>query len=181
MVAPKARCWQHSLKRAHGAAYAITDAELELAKDGAAIIREEVPDLNDPHRIKWRITRAVAEFCDCTIWRDCSGGLQFCGMVGDVEWAVWLLDHLTDFVAVELVKHPMTSLAPSSERSRIIKGFVLGCTDRISVRITELCEPPTDQSDNSKALIVIKTQAIADKLAQCGIRLRETWSRRHVL
>jgi hypothetical protein len=163
--------------RAMRDAYAVTDEELEIAKDEAAILRDDGIDPNDPHRIKRKLASAVAEFCDCRIWLNCSNALQFCGMAGDVDWAAWLLDHLIDFVSVELVKHLMTSLAPSSQRSRIIKGFVLGCTDRISERILELCKPPAEQTNNSKAWMVIKSKAIADKMEECGIHLRALRSR----
>jgi hypothetical protein len=158
--------------------YAVTDEELTLAKDEAAVLRDEAPDPNDPHKIKWRLAYAVAQFCDCKIWRKPPpGGFQFCGMTSDADWAVWLLDHLTDFVSVELVKHLMTSLAPSSERARIIKGFIIGCTERVSERITELCKPAADQTDNSRALMVIKSGAIAAKMAELGIKLRQSTSR----
>jgi hypothetical protein len=164
--------------RAMRDAYAVTDKELELARDEAAVLRDEAPDKNDPHRIKWRLANSIAQFCDCKIWRKPPpGGFGFCGMAADADWAAWLLDHLTDFVSVELVKHLMTSLAPSSERTRIIKGFVLGCTDRISERIIELCNRPAEQTDNGRALTVIKSKAITDKMKQCGIHLRTLRSR----
>jgi hypothetical protein len=106
----KARAWRD--------AYVVTDEELGLAEDEAAVLRDEAPDPNDPHKIKWRLAYAVAQYSDCKIWRrPAPGGFSFCGMVSDVEGAVWLLDHLTDFVSVELVKHLMTSLA-TFERAR---------------------------------------------------------------
>jgi hypothetical protein len=155
-------------------AYAVTDEELQLAKDEAVVLRKEKADPNDPHKIKWQLASAVAEFCDCTIWRNLDGGFSFCGTTSDVQWASWLLDHLTDFVSSELVLHLMTSLAPSSERARIIKGFIIGCTDRISERISELCKPPAGQTDNSRALMAIKSGAIADKMKELGIKLRNS-------
>ena len=163
--------------RAMRDAYSITDDELALAKEEEAVLHEVPEDPNDPHRIKWRLGNGVAEFCDCEIWRERSRGLRFCGTTSDVEWAVWLLDHLTDFVSSELVLHLMTSLAPSSERARVIKGFVLGCTGRINERIAELCKPAADATDNSRVLMVIKSGAIAAKMAELRIKLRQSSSR----
>ena len=119
----------------------------------------------------------MAEFCDCRIWRDTSGGFTFCGMSSDAQWGSWLLDHLTDFVTSELVLHLMTSLAPSSERARVIKGFVIGAAARINERLAELCTPPADQASNNRTLIVIKSKAIADKMAEHGIMLRKSTRR----
>jgi hypothetical protein len=90
----------------------------------------------------------------------------------DTECAAWLLDHLTDFVAGELVLHLMTSLAPKSERRDVIKGFVIGATEQISSRLMELSKPPADQGSNGRALVAIKSAAIADKMKACGITLR---------
>jgi Protein of unknown function (DUF2786) len=161
--------------RAMRDAYAVTDEELQIAKDEAAVLRDEPDDPNDPHNIKWRLCSAVADFCDCQVWaapRSRYRSLVFCGMAGDTQFASWLLDHLTDFVSVELVKHLMTSLAPSSERSRVIKDFLTGITERISERMRELCKPPAGQADNSRALVAIKSSAIADKMKDCGIKVR---------
>jgi hypothetical protein len=163
--------------RAMRDAYAVTDEELQLAKAEAAIFRNEPEDRNDPHKIKWHIALAVAEFSECEVWRNRDGGYTFCGMAADVQWAAWLLDHLTDFVASELVLHLMTSLAPKSERCEVIKGFVLGCCERVSARLTELSKPPAEQTSNGRALVAIKSAAIADKLKACGITLRQSYGR----
>jgi hypothetical protein len=163
--------------RAMRDAYAVTDDELQLAKAEAAILRNEPVDRNDRHKIKWHIAVAVAEFCECEVWRNGDGGYTFCGMAADVQWAAWLLDHLTDFVASELVLHLMTSLAPKSERREVIKGFVLGCCERVSERLTELSKPPADQGSNGRALVAIKGAAIADKMKACGITLRQSYGR----
>jgi hypothetical protein len=166
--------------RAMRDAYAVIDSELQLAKEEKAILREEPADPNDPHGIKWRLASAVAEFCDCEAWarnHTRLRGFTFCGAVSDVEWAVWLLDHLTDFVSGELVLHLMTSLAPADERREVIKGFVIGATGRISERLRELSNPPADQTNNSRALVALKSSAIAEKMKECGIELRTSRAR----
>ena len=38
-------------------AYDITDEELQVAKDEAAKLHADPPDLKDPHKIKWRLPR----------------------------------------------------------------------------------------------------------------------------
>jgi hypothetical protein len=161
-------------------AYAVTEKELQLAKKEAAILRNEPEDPNDPHNIKWRLAGSVAKFCDCEVWTDTDSrrrSFTFCGMRADTEWAAWLLDHLTDFVAGELVLHLMTSLAPKSERRDVIKGFVIGATEQISRQLTELSKPPADQTSNGRALVAIKSAAIADKMKACGITLRQCYGR----
>lgn len=50
-------------------AYDITDDELQIAKDEAAMLHADPPDLKDPHQIKWRLGYAVAQFCGVEIYR----------------------------------------------------------------------------------------------------------------
>ena len=38
----------------------ITDAELQVAKDEAAMLHADPPDLKDPHKIKWQLSYGVA-------------------------------------------------------------------------------------------------------------------------
>jgi hypothetical protein len=166
--------------RAMRDAYDVSDGELELAKDEVAILRDEPADPNDPHNIKWRLCGAVAEFCDCEVWAapdSRNRSFTFCGTVSDTQWAVWLLDHLTDYVSSELVLHLMTSFAPKSERRDVIKGFIIGATEQFSARLAELSKPPANQADNSRALMVLKSAAIKEKMKECGIELRCSSSR----
>jgi hypothetical protein len=81
-----------------------------------------------------------------------------------------LLDTLTAFVQAEIVKH-LIEVDPSKEdRREVIKGFVLGCTDRISQRLDELCT--TVATSNAKALVVVKDAAVQAKLDELGIKIR---------
>jgi Protein of unknown function (DUF2786) len=80
-------------------AYDITDADLREARDEAAMLHAEPPDLKDPHSIKWRLSYGVAEFCGVQIFRSRhQTGLKCIGMPSDVQFAMWLLDNLADFV-----------------------------------------------------------------------------------
>jgi len=57
-------CTEHEMlaslakARAMRDAYAITDDELQLAKDEAAVLRDAPPDPNDPHNIRWKLAAA---------------------------------------------------------------------------------------------------------------------------
>jgi hypothetical protein len=158
-------------------AYEVTDTDLQLSKAEGAVLHSESPDARDPHKIKRYLGFAVAEFCDCKIWRSALG-LQLCGFPSDVQFAAWLLDHLTDFVQAELVSYLTRRLAPKEERRWIIKGFVLGCTDKINGRLAQLCQrSAAERTDNSRALVVIKGAAITDKMNELGIKLRKSSSR----
>ena len=53
-------------------AYDITDADVREAKDEAAMLHAEPPDLKDPHNLKWRLSDGVAEFCGVQIFRSTS-------------------------------------------------------------------------------------------------------------
>ena len=87
-------------------AYDITDADVQVAKDEAAMLHKDPPDLKDPHKIKWRLSRAVGEFCGVQIYRSPhETGLKCIGMPSDVQFAMWLLYSLADFVFPELYAH----------------------------------------------------------------------------
>ena len=74
-------------------AYDITDEEVQATKDEAAMLHADPPDLKDPHKIKWRLSYGVAQFCGVEIYRSRrQTGLQCIGMPSDVQFAMWLLD-----------------------------------------------------------------------------------------
>jgi len=159
-----------AMARAMRDAHKVTDEELALAKDEAAVLRDAPPDPNDPHNVRWHLTAGIERFCDCKIWaenRTRYRHLKFVGAASDVEWATWLIDHLTDFVMAKLVEHLCTSLNP--QRGKDIKGFIVGCTERIEERLVELSQPSADQTDNSRALVLIKSAAIEAKLTELCI------------
>jgi hypothetical protein len=156
-------------------AYAVSESELNLTKEEKAVLRREPPGTKDPHRIKWWLLRSVAGFCGCKGWRERrneGGGLVFCGLPSDAQFATWLLDALTAFVQAELVKHLMEADYASKQENREgIRGFVLGCTDRISQRLDELCAQSTAvATSNATALVVVKGQAVQAKLDELGIK-----------
>jgi Protein of unknown function (DUF2786) len=156
--------------------YAVTEDELKLTKEEKAILRREPPGTKDPHRIKWFLLEAVTKFCNCEGWRlrrDEGGGIVFCGLPSDAQFASWLLDTLANFVQAEIVNFLIEAQPSNEERGEAIRGFVLGCTDRISERLTELCEQSAAlATSNAKALVVIKNAAVQAKLDELGIRFR---------
>jgi hypothetical protein len=156
-------------------AYEVTDEDLRLTKDQAAILRQEPPGTKDPHGIKFGLSYAVAEFTSCRAWRrhrSEGGGLVFCGLPADARFATWLLEHLTGFVHAELVNHLMENVAIGTPRRRAINGFELGITERISERLIELSEPAPTASANSRALVVAKQQVIKSRMDELGIKTR---------
>jgi hypothetical protein len=153
-------------------AYEVTEDDLALTKAEKAVFRTEPDGTRDAHDIKRYLASAVAKFCDCRAWRGHSGALTFCGLPSDAQFATWLLDNLTRFVQAELVNHLRGSLAGRGERRLVITGFVMECTARISERLAALCkQSETVATNNGRALIVVKSSAIADAMASKGIRL----------
>jgi hypothetical protein len=164
----KARAWIDT--------HEISDDELQLSREEKAILHSESEaDARDTHHIKNHLGLAVGRYCGVRIYRDSSkAGLTFVGFKSDIDFAVWLLDHLADFVHTALFEFLLDCLAPDGkERKEEIRGFVIGCTERISDRIIEMCDQSTtERTSNGNALVVIKDQAIKDLLKAEGIDLR---------
>jgi hypothetical protein len=158
-------------------AYQVTEEELNLTKEEKAVLRGEPRGTKDPHLIKWQLLNGVTKFCGCQSWkrsgvRSGGGGIVFCGLPADVQFASWLLDHLAAWVQGELVKHLMDAQPDKQDRKDAIKGFVFGICERIDERLLELCErSEAIATSNAKALVVVKGAAITDKMKELGIRL----------
>jgi hypothetical protein len=155
-------------------AYDITDEDVQVAKDEVAMLHEDRPDLKDPHKIKWRLCHGVSEFCGVQIYRRSrETGFKCIGMPSDVQFAMWLLDTLADFVFAELYAHLIGCLAPRSERGVIIRSFTGACCERISDRLLALVErSKAARTSNGRELIVIKDAAIKTFMKDHGIRIR---------
>ncbi len=157
-------------------AYAVTESELALTKEEKAILRREPPGTKDPNRIKWFLVGPVSRFCNCEGWRrrrDSGGGIVFCGLPSDAQFASWLLDSLANFVQAEVVNFLIDAEPSNEDRRAAIRGFVLGVTDRIGQRLDELCEQSaTVATSNAKALVVVKNAAVQAKLDELGIKFR---------
>jgi hypothetical protein len=155
-------------------AYEITDDELQIAKDEAAMLHADPPDLKDPHQIKWRLSYGVAKFCGVEIYRSSHGtGLRCIGMPSDVQFAMWLLDNLADFVFAELYAHLIGCLAPKSERRIIIRSFTAACCERITDRLLALVKRSKEaRKSNGRELVLIKNAAIKTFMEEHSIHLR---------
>jgi len=155
-------------------AYDISDEELQLAKDEAVTLHADPPDLKDPHKIKWRLSYAVAQFCGVQIYRARhETGLKCIGMSSDVQFAMWLLDSLADFVFAELYSHLIGCLAPKSERRVIMRSFTEACCARITDRLLALVERSiAERTTNGRELVVVKDAAIKAFMKEHDIHLR---------
>ena len=154
-------------------AYDITDADVQVAKDEPVTQHADPPDLKDPHLIKWRLSDGVAQFCGVQIFRSRhETGLRCIGMPSDVQFAMWLLDSLPDFVFAELYAHLIGCLAPQSERRVIIRSFTAACCARINDRLLALVErSKAARTSNGRELVVVKDAAIKAFKKEQGIRL----------
>ena len=94
-------------------------------------------------------------------------------MPSDVQFAMWLLDNLADFVFAELYAHLIGCLAPQNERRVIIRSFTAACCERIGDRLLALVErSKAARTSNGRELVVIKDAAIKAFMKDNGIRLR---------
>jgi hypothetical protein len=157
-------------------AYEVTAEDLAFDSEKPSIVNDA---LFDPHGIRSNLCGSVSRFCDVQSWRDTyTGTRSWCGFSGDVEFAKWLLETLATFVERELAAHLAASNEPKGERRRLINGFVIGCTNRISERLREMMPNRATISSNSNALIVSKQGMIKAALDAAGIKLRSSRSRR---
>jgi hypothetical protein len=154
-------------------AYDISDEEVRLTKDEAAMLHADPPDLKDQHKIKWRLTYSVRRFCNVEIYRTRhQTGLKCIGLPSDVQFAMWLLDTLADFVYDELYKHLIGCCAPNGERRVIKRSFVEACCERISARLDVLAERSrVARTSNGKELVVVKDAAIKAYMKAHNIKL----------
>jgi Protein of unknown function (DUF2786) len=155
-------------------AYDISDEELQLTKEEKVMLHTDPPDLSDPHKIKWQLSGAIGQFCNVQIYRSPhQTGLQCVGLPSDVQFAMWLLDTLADFVFAELYALLIGCLAPKSERRIIIRSFTAACCDRITDRLLALIErSKAERTSNGRELVVIKDAAIKAFMKDNGIHLR---------
>jgi hypothetical protein len=140
-------------------AYEVTSEELRLTKEEADIIFKAAR--NDEYGVRSWLGFAVSRFCDCRTLTNRNGDICFVGLRSDVQFADWLLDHLANFVRSELAAFLIGRTEEGDDRQRLIKSFVYGCTGKISGRLLALIALSAQRArDNSRALVMIKTQKI---------------------
>jgi hypothetical protein len=169
----KARAWIDT--------HEISDDELQLSREEKAILHDESEaDARDTHKIKWQLSNGVARYCNVQIYRGSGkAGLTFVGFKSDIDNATWLLNHLADFIHDKLFEFLLDCLAPDGKaRKEEIRGFVIGCAERINARMIKMCDQSKiERTTNHQALVVIKDQATKDLLKAEGICLRSSRSR----
>lgn len=152
---------------------------------GALGIEEEGTERRDIKRgrgprqdVRDRLAPAIAKFCDCVGWQNTSRAVNsniFFGLPSDVDFAVWLLDSLTNFVEAQCGGFALDKLfnedRPISEAER--NGFMIACARRIVERLKELtaARQPTAAATGN-ALIVLKNQIVQREFNKLGIHLR---------
>jgi hypothetical protein len=155
-------------------AYDVTDEDVKLTKEEKVALHTDAPDVTDPHKIKWRLTHAVSEFCGVQIFRRShETSLKCIGLPSDVRFAMWLLDTLADFVFAELYAHLIGCLAPKSERKIIIRSFTAACCECIGERLLALVEQSRAavRTSNGRELVVVKDAKIKAYMKDNNIRI----------
>lgn len=156
--------------------YEVTDDEINQTKNEEAI-EETMKDMRDPHHIRNNICVWVSRFTNVECFTTHNKiKFNFVGLSSDIDFAIWLLEHLTLFVQKELKNYiwanGFQSLEPSSKR-RVINGFVLGCCNTINTRLKELVEQGKDNaSTNANALVIVKNELINRKMDELNLNLR---------
>lgn len=173
-----------SMAQAMMDAHEVSQDEINETKKENAI-KETMKDMRDPHHIRAYMTVKISEFTNTKCWRNeyksQKWRYNFVGLSSDVEFAIWLTEHLTMFVQKELKNYiwinSYTSLEASSKR-RVINGFVLGCTAKINTRLGELiAQGKVKANQNANALIVVKSELIERKMQELGLSLLQPHQR----
>ena len=164
-----------SMAQAMMDAYDVSLDDIEETKKEKAV-HETMKDMRDPHHIRTNLCVYVSEFTNTKVWTVNKVKFCFAGLPSDIDFAMWLLEHLTVFIQKELKSYLWAngyqSLPPANKRV-IINGFVLGCTKRINERLLELIEQGQDKrNDNANALIVVKNDLIDAHMKELGLNLR---------
>jgi hypothetical protein len=174
-------CSEHeamaALAKARGMidAYEISDEELKLTKEEKAVFADSTSKL-DKHGIRNGMAMAIARFTGCEVWRNSNGGLTFCGLRSDADFAHWLVDSLAQFGQSELAAYLGSGQAQVGNRRLLINGFVAGFASRVSARINAMADESQVASrakTNGTALVVVKENAVKEALASKGIKLRK--------
>lgn len=157
-------------------AYEVTDEDLLLKGEKAAIFNSTV---RDPHGIRNRLGTKVAEFTDCKIWRQANGCVSMCGLESDVEFGNWLLETLSNFVKLEMVKYLSTIAYSPKEKKYHVNGFVGGATGKIVERLAILIlASKSKESGNGRALVVAKSALIDETMKAEGLKFGTGRARR---
>jgi hypothetical protein len=147
---------------------------IRISRSGGESIVMDSEEKIDHLNIRRDLTVAVGCFCDCKVWSRGGWNIVFCGLESDTIFAQWLLDTLTKYVERALMDHLANTAKPGHPRVRRVesKGFIAGCTARISARLNDLAHQSRGVG-NGRSLVVAKNALIDEKLAQESIHLRK--------
>jgi hypothetical protein len=123
---------------------------------------------------------AVAEFCDCAVWREKSAGghrYVFFGLPGDVSVALTLTELIDTAVRTELGRFKTSrdyQQFRHSERHLANASFALGMVESIAEKLVAM-KQQRDQANRSsgRELMVVKAGLVEKELAGQGIELRQ--------
>lgn len=146
----------------------VTLEDLELGEEKAVIARS---DLRDPQNVRWKIAYWVCQFTETYSYGH-KKSIKFVGLKADVDFAIWLTDTLSAFVHAQLKvwmwKNGYQKLQ-GNIRAKVINSFVLGCTQRINVKLKTMVTKRKPTS-NGTALVVAKNALIDDAIKDLGIK-----------
>lgn len=154
----------------------VTNADLDFGDEQVA---RSTRSVDDRDRIRENLCNAVGYFTHCRCWTGPGfEEISYCGLEGDVVLADWLLDMLADFVNRELVGWLQRTFQPGMPRvrRRESEAFIVGCCERISIRLRTLASVVT-----GTGLVICKDALIDRKLAELGISLSRGRSRFRLL
>lgn len=152
--------------------YEVTEEDIQLKDEEANI---EQSEMRDPNRIRRCLAISIGEFTNTKVWQHSHKIIKFCGTKSDTEFAVWLLETLSQFVMKELANHlwRIYKEVNDSNKRWHVNGFIFGCTRRIDERLNELNAASKRQATaNKNALVIAKNNLIVRKMQEVGISLR---------
>jgi hypothetical protein len=132
---------------------------------------------------------AVAEFCDCRVWREktASGELRyvFFGLRADVAVAHYLTELIDGAVRSELGRYKTSHeylRFRHNERHMANSSFALGMVTSIADRLIAMkAERDGVNRSNGRDLVIVKSAIVAEELARLDLNLRTVRTTRRLV
>lgn len=146
-----------------------SDTELEFTEP----VEVNTKPQDDNDEIRARLCIAVGAFCGCMSYKSGFERIAYAGLYSETVFAHWLLDTLEEFVKREcrnwLERNPSRYRVRRTES----RGFIYGCSLRISERLHELAK---QRHKPGSELVVKKNALVQVALKNAGIILRPQWT-----
>lgn len=157
----------------------ITEEDLRVVReDESAII--DYSSAKDTHKIGWKLAYYISKFTETYCYGN-RAKIKYVGIKSDVEFALFLHEHLIQFVRNQLKDYMwsngLTSLQ-GAERHRVVNSFVIGCCSRINTKLNNLIHA-RKASVNSKALVIAKDALIKDAIKDENIGQHDNRGRKN--